>query len=335
MKKFISILFATTLTVFTLTACGSETTESPTEPITATEATTENAEVPDGQIGAGKTVGIVMVTSQSQWCNDMVESVSEAVKAEGFEVNVSDSQVSVDNEVSGLENLINAGCSAIVVNAMNPAGLSELCAKAQEKGILIVSFSDLLAHYDILVEDDTDAEAMMIAEAIKDKNEAGSEMAIIWLADAANPDTTTGVFKESLEKAFDEVLVKDHNVTIVNEQYAADTNGAMQQAEAIIAANPNVKIIFTQSDEMGVAVSQVLQAQGKEGIFVGGLDGCEEAINVISSGTAPLQATVFSDIKKVGHGIGEAIINYVKDGSKNNVVTEYTLLTTDNAVDYK
>lgn len=48
----------------------------------------------------------------------------------------------------------------------------------------------------------------------------------------------------------------------MNSQYASDTNASMNVAEAILAANPDVKIIFTQSDEMGVAVSQVLEARG-------------------------------------------------------------------------
>lgn len=49
----------------------------------------------------------------------------------------------------------------------------------------------------------------------------------------------------------------------MNSQYASDTNASMNVAEAILAANPDVKIIFTQSDEMGVAVSQVLEARGE------------------------------------------------------------------------
>lgn len=338
MKRLQCMILTAALTVSVLAGCGAEqggetTTEEPA--VTETEAAEETAATEGTKIGTGKTVGIVMVTSQSQWCNDMVAAVSEVVKEEGFEVNVSDSQVSVDNEVSGMENLINAGCSAIVINAMNPAGLADLCKTAQEKGIFIIGWSDELVNYDALVIEDTDAEANMIAEAIRENNEEGSEMATIWLSDAANPDTTTGVFKASLEKAFDEVLVKGHNVNIVNEQYAADTNAAMQQTEAILAANPDVKIIFTQSDEMGVAVSQTLQSLGKTDIYVCGLDGCEEAVNVISAGNAPLQATVFSDIHAVGNGVGEVICSFVKDGTKRDVTAEYTLLTTENAVDFK
>ena len=63
--------------------------------------------------------------------------MSNAIEIEA-KVIVSDSQVSVDNEISGMENLINAGCKAIVVNAMNPGGLADVCKEAQDKGVYII-----------------------------------------------------------------------------------------------------------------------------------------------------------------------------------------------------
>ena len=96
----------------------------------------------------------------------------------------------------------------------------------------------------------------------------------IWLSDSANPDTTAGVFKEALEAEFEETLVKGKGVNLVNSQYATDSTKAMDVTEAILAANPDVKLIFCQSDEMGVAVAQTLEAKGvgKDEVMVCGLD---------------------------------------------------------------
>lgn len=77
MKKLLCMIFTVVLTISMFAGCGKE--------------QTGEAAADDTKIGTGKTVGIVMVTSQSQWCNDMVAAVSEVVKEEGFEVNVSDS----------------------------------------------------------------------------------------------------------------------------------------------------------------------------------------------------------------------------------------------------
>lgn len=336
MKKLLGMVMTVALCVSALAGCGSTAQQGDTQ----AAQTQSQAQSGDQQEAKGS-IGILVVTTQSQWCNSVIDSVSKVVEAQGYDVMVSDSQASADNEISGMENLINAGCKAIVVNAMNPSGLADICKQAQDKGIYIIGWTDLLVNYDVLVEEDTEAESAMIAEAIaefaQDKGADGLEMATIWLADSANPDTTTGVFKTSLEKEFNSSLVDGLGMDIVNSQYASDTTQAMNLTEAILAANPNVKVIFCQSDEIGVAVAQTLESRGidKDEIMVCGLDGSDEAINVIAGGNSALQATVLADINKVGENVGNAICTYLTGGTTGNVSVDYVLINRDNAADYK
>ena len=336
MKKLLGMVMTVALCVSALAGCGSTAQQGDTQ----AAQTQSQAQSGDQQEAKGS-IGILVVTTQSQWCNSVIDSVSKVVEAQGYDVMVSDSQASADNEISGMENLINAGCKAIVVNAMNPSGLADICKQAQDKGIYIIGWTDLLVNYDALVEEDTEAESAMIAEAIaefaQDKGADGLEMATIWLADSANPDTTTGVFKTSLEKEFNSSLVDGLGMDIVNSQYASDTTQAMNLTEAILAANPNVKVIFCQSDEIGVAVAQTLESRGidKDEIMVCGLDGSDEAINVIAGGNSALQATVLADINKVGENVGNAICTYLTSGTTGNVSVDYMLINRDNAADYK
>lgn len=336
-KKLLGILLTVVMSISMLAGCrSSEQTATSDVTKTATEASTEKAETTSDK----GSIGVLVVTTQSQWCNSVIEAVSTAVESEGYSVMVSDSQASADNEISGMENLINAGCKAIVVNAMNPAGLADMCKEAQKKGIYIIGWTDLLVNYDALVEEDTVEESKLITGAISDYAKGvgaeGCEMATIWLADSANPDTTTGVFKTSLEEEFNKTLVSGLGMKIVNSQYAADSTEAMNLTEGILAANPNVKVIFCQSDEVGIAVSQVLEGRGigKDDIMVCGLDGSNEALNVIAGGNSSLAATVYADIDTVGKNVGEAICKYLSDGSLGNVVTKYVLVNRDNASQY-
>ena len=336
MKKLLGMVMTVVLCVSALAGCGSTAQQGDTQ-VAQTQSQTQSS----NQQESKESIGILVVTTQSQWCNSVIDSVSKVVEAQGYDVMVSDSQASADNEISGMENLINAGCKAIVVNAMNPSGLADICKQAQDKGIYIIGWTDLLVNYDALVEEDTEAESAMIAEAIaefaRNKGAEGLEMATIWLADSANPDTTTGVFKTSLEKEFNSSLVEELGMNIVNSQYASDTTQAMNLTEAILAANPDVKVIFCQSDEIGVAVSQTLESRGidKDEIMVCGLDGSNEAINVIAGGNSALQATVLADINKVGENVGNAICTYLTDGTTGNVSVDYVLINRDNAADYK
>lgn len=324
MKKLFAILM-TALLCLALVGCSSNDAGSET----GGDSTNEGAL-------AGVKVGVLVVTTQSQWCNDIVEGVKAAVEPEGAEVIVSDSQVSIDNELSGMENLINAGCKAIVVNAMNAAGLADLAKTAREKGVYVIGWSEMLVNYDALVVEDYDKEAEIITSAIADyideKALTDVELAEIWLADSANPDTNAGLFKAAIEKAFENTLVNGKSVTIVNSQYAADTNAAMNNAEAILAANPNISIIFTQSDEFGVGVAQVISAKNldADSIMVCGLDGSAEAMNAIASGSSSMKATVYVNTVGLGTLIGDSIVNYLTNGVASDVVTEYTLVTAAN-----
>lgn len=337
MGKMLALFLAFAMCFGLMAGCSSgdgESTESPGTPSEAISDAVESGEI------EGSTVGVLVVTTQSQWCNDLIDGVEEVCDANGLDVIVSDSQVSVDMEISGMENLINAGCDAIVINCMNAAGLADLCQQAQEQGIYIIGFTEELGYYDAMVIEDKPLQSSMVVDAIEAyiaENELEApEMATIWLADANNPDTNAGQYKAAQESAFEERLVDGLGVTIVNSQYASDTNAAMNTVEAILAANPDVKIIFTQSDEMGVAVAQVLEARGiaPGEVFIVGLDGTDEAIRNIAAGNTCMGATIYVDTVTIGRGCGTSVVNFLTDGTKSDIITEYTLIDAGNAADY-
>ena len=335
MKKMLAGLLALALCLGAMAGCSSDAGNESAPAESPSEAITDAVE--SGEIDGAK-VGVLVVSTQSQWCNDLIAGVTEVCEANGMQVIVSDSQVSVDQEIAGMENLINAGCDAIVVNCMNAAGLADLCQQAQDQGIYLIGWSE--GYYDAMVVEDEPAESVMVAEAIEsfiaEKGLEAPEMATIWLADANNPDTNAGQYKAAQEAAFEERLVNGLGVNIVNSQYASDTNASMNVAEAILAANPDVKIIFTQSDEMGVAVSQVLEARGAApgDIMIIGLDGTDEAIRTIAAGTNCMTATVYVDTVAIGRGCGNSIVDFLADGTKSDIITEYTLLDGSNAAEY-
>ena len=89
-KKWSGIILAAVMGAMVLMGCSSE---SP-----AQSSNSEKESKADG----GNPIGILVVSTGSQWCNDIIDSVSEVVEAKGYEVIVSDSQASADNELSGM-----------------------------------------------------------------------------------------------------------------------------------------------------------------------------------------------------------------------------------------
>lgn len=106
MKKMMAGLLALVLCLGALAGCSSEAGNESAPAESPSEAITDAVE--SGKID-GATVGVLVVTTQSQWCNDLIAGVKEVCETNGMQVIVSDSQVSVDQEIAGMENLINAG----------------------------------------------------------------------------------------------------------------------------------------------------------------------------------------------------------------------------------
>ena len=130
-EKMLAGLLALVLCLGAMAGCSSDAGNESAPAESPSEAITDAVE--SGEIDGAK-VGVLVVSTQSQWCNDLIAGVTEVCEANGMQVIVSDSQVSVDQEIAGMENLINAGCDAIVVNCMNAAGLADLCQQAQDQG---------------------------------------------------------------------------------------------------------------------------------------------------------------------------------------------------------
>jgi putative multiple sugar transport system substrate-binding protein len=134
-----------------------------------------------GAAGGKTMVGISMPTKSIQRWETDGENMRKGFEDAGYATMVEFANDDTALQVSQLENMINRGCKAIVVAAIDSASLSSVLQQAKDKGIYIIS-------YDRLITDTPNVDFYVTF----DNKKVGTEMALyvektLGLATAAGP----------------------------------------------------------------------------------------------------------------------------------------------------
>ena len=136
MKKFFALLMAIVM-VASLVACGGSKEEAPAKTETKTEAPADSGE---------KTYKIALSNSylENGWRQEMI-AVAELMVAndpyyENVQLDVYNTENTVEAQVASLESLMGMGYDAFVINCASDTGLNNVIDQATEQGIVCVTF---------------------------------------------------------------------------------------------------------------------------------------------------------------------------------------------------
>ena len=152
-KKFLGILLATAMVAGTLVGCGSTAAPATTEaPAAEAEAPAAEAEAPAAEAAApaaaGGKVGVAMPTKDLQRWNQDGANMEKELKAAGYEVDLQFASNDVQQQVSQIENMINGGCSVLVIASIDDDSLGTVLAQAKEKNIPVIAYDRLIMNTD-------------------------------------------------------------------------------------------------------------------------------------------------------------------------------------------
>jgi putative multiple sugar transport system substrate-binding protein len=97
-----------------------------------------------GGAGGKTMVGISMPTKSIQRWERDGENIKKGLEDAGYATMVEFANDDTSLQVSQLENMINRGCKAIIVAAIDSASLSSVLQQARDKGIYIISYDRLI-----------------------------------------------------------------------------------------------------------------------------------------------------------------------------------------------
>lgn len=297
MKRIFTLLLAAVL-VLSLAACGQGSTPQSSQP---------------GSSGAApapveKTVAIMTPYLSSVTTNQMVEMIQQKLLAGAGDIKVNVSVVDTKGDfaqlASRIEDTVSAKADAIVLVSADPNQVATQLQMAFDAGIPVFGCdSGFIEGMTVNASSDNYAMGEQITKYLFDEL-MGGKGTVIALSHRPHP----GVVKRS--EAFDALLADYPDIKVITEQHVEVPNpidNARKTVESLLLANSaqdSVTAIWCAWDEPAIGATQALQDAGRGEVLVVGVDGNEQAVELIN-GDTNLKATLSQNFE----GMSEIIAN--------------------------
>lgn len=312
MKRFFSILMCLVL-VFGFTACG------------------KSAASDKIKIGAS------LYDLSDPYFVEIGNGVKAAAADLGVELIMDDPAADTQKQVSSLENFIVSEVDGMIVSAVEPESINSILKKSQDKGIKVLAQNHPTEYFDIFITiieyEYGYAGGVMCGEWINETY-PGQEVEVGIIGAGLH---TTGV--ERTKGMAEGLAATAPLAKVVSEQDGEGlTEKAMNVAENMLQANPNIIAIMCFDDNAALGVYEAVNAnktaeeQKKFGIF--GLDAVDQAINAIASGGA-YKGTVDIAPYETGYTAVELLVKAIKgEEVPKQIIQEMIAVTPKNIADY-
>ena len=319
MKTIMSLAAAAALAGVLLTGCSTEADEKTAVTETTTTAaetagSTATEEKTEGGALAGKKISVMTPYLTSVTTNQMAGYIKEDLEAEGAEVFVIDTANDFAELASRIEDVVSSGTDGIVLVSADPNQVANQLQDAFDADIPVFGCdSGLIVRY--LFDD------LM-----------GGKGTVIALTHRPHP----GVVKRC--EAFDDIIKEYPDIKLITEQHVPaeqPINDAQDIVANLLTANPDkdsITAVFAAWDEPAIGAAKALQEAGRDEVIVTGVDGNEQAVEMIKDGTN-LKATVKQNFEGMADIVCEQIDKYFagEEIEKGEMYAPAELITQENA----
>lgn len=295
MKKFRKLLAVLAIAIFTFTACSIEGQDTKDN----SSNTKKEEKAKEGKLK----VGVSLSTLNNPFFVSIREGVEEAAKDKDVETVITDAQNDSSSQNNQVEDLITQKVDLIIINPVDSTAISSSVKKANEANIPVICVDRSSDEGEIVsfISSNNIEGGKLAGEFILEK--AGKDAKVIQLEGIPGASSTRERgegFKKATDKKIDLVASQTANF---------DRAEGMTVMENLLQAQPDVKAVFCQNDEMALGASEAIKASGKDIVLVG-FDGNEDAINAVKEGT--MTATVAQKPKEMGKIALETAVKYLK-----------------------
>jgi ABC-type sugar transport system substrate-binding protein len=255
-------------------------------------------------------IGVIHQLQSWEMYVTMQDSIEKLAKEEGVEIVTADGNNDAAKQIQAIETMMNSGVQGIICVTIDGQSLEPYVQKLKEKGIVFISlFTEVpSANVNIYVDEYKYGYAIgTLAGKWAQKNFPGEEIeaALLRMHDY-RPGIQRG---QGMQEAFAKEFPTGK---IVSDQNSTDVETAMKATEAILQANPNVRIFMTDSDDTGaIGAYEVLKAKVKPEDYdkycVIGADGTSQGIKYVKEG-----GMYRGDVDVLPAQLGIDAYNYIK-----------------------
>lgn len=276
MKKILSILMASVLTLGLTTGCSRGGNDEPK-------------------------IGLIVSTLNNPFFVNLKEGAEAKAKELGYELLIMDSQNDPAKEVSNMEDMTSKGADIVLLNPVDSDAAIAAIQVANNLNTPVITL-------------DRVANAGEVVSHIASDNVEGGKMAgkyiVEQLGGEGNVVELEGIAGSSAARdrgaGFNEGI-KGSNLKVVAKQTADfDRTKGLTVMENILQGNKDIKAVFAHNDEMALGAQKALEDAGMNGIIVVGFDATDDAVKAVKAGK--MAATVAQQPDFIGSlGVETAI----------------------------
>ncbi|MGZ7445936.1 ribose ABC transporter substrate-binding protein RbsB [Paenibacillus sp. TH7-28] len=236
-------------------------------------------------------LGLSMSTLNNPFFVYLKDMVVQEADKQGFEVIVVDAQNDSAKQNNDVEDLLQKGVDALLINPTDSSAISAAVQNANAIGIPVITI-------------DRSADKGDVASLIASDNVGGGKMAAQYIIDTLGEGAIVaeleGIPGTSAARERGEGFhsLADSKLNVVVKQAADfDRTKGLNVMENLLQGNPNIQAVFAQNDEMALGAVEAVASSGKN-IVVIGFDGSADALKAIKEGK--LSATIAQQFDLIG-----------------------------------
>jgi ribose transport system substrate-binding protein len=248
-------------------------------------AATLSLGVSPAALAAGEKVSVITPFLAAIATGEMIEAFKAKAAEYQWTVDVVDTAGDMAAFASRVEDATTSGANAIVLVSVDPAQIQDQVDKAKVAGVPVITIDGAKNASTVLnVTSDNYVLGETMTKFLFDQ--IGNKGNIVRFFYSAHP----GVHQREL--ALDAALKANPDVKQVADHYVAvpgqvdDSSAAM---DAMLLANPGdgaINAVWAGWDEPGIGAQLAVEAAGRKGIVIAGIDGNPQAIDLIKGCTA-------------------------------------------------
>jgi ribose transport system substrate-binding protein len=217
---------------------------------------------------------------------------------------------------------------AMLIEPLDLKAVGPLVKKAQDAGIVYVSYASAVEGQDgvVLFDEPQGAKAMgeTIAAWINEKQDGNGVIALLTFDQVEVGRQRINIAMEQIEK----LAPKSKVVARQNAVLAPD---ALKVVPPILEKNPDVNVILCIADDgaLGARQAYLRLKRSPEDVFIAGSDGSKEALEKVILPNDPIKAVAALDLTKIGEQSIQIPYNIVKGEGPKEYVAPYDIITVD------
>lgn len=256
------------------------------------------------------TLGFSQVGAESGWRTANTTSIKEAATEAGIDLKFDDAQQKQENQIKAIRNFIQQKVDVIAFSPVVESGWDTVLKEAKDAKIPVI-----LTDRSVDSADKSLYKTFLGSDFVKEGRLAGE-----WLVEqkkaAAGPvnivelqGTTGSAPANDRKKGFAEAIAANPNLKIIASQSGDFTRaGGKQVMEQFLKANPKIDVLFAHNDDMGLGALEAITAAGK----VPGKDITIITVDAVKDGMQALADGKFNFIAECSPLLGPQLMDLVK-----------------------